>query len=160
MADHPLTYLIERFSTDERTLLARAQQLGATVPSHGPDGAASRRMAEACAVVRTRLEGLAAESDSASLAALERLAPELEAQARRAPDQFVRSVYGGAATRVAEIVARTLAAQSAALDDAAEGAADDEPVDDAIDDAFSDDELDDDELDDALDDALDGDPIA
>jgi hypothetical protein len=95
MADDPRSYLLDRFTTDAATLRARAAQLaGQPAPAHGPNAAASERMAEACDDVSTQLTGL------------DDLLPRLATLAERAGDAFVRSVYGGAATRIAEIVSK------------------------------------------------------
>jgi hypothetical protein len=53
------------------------------------------------------LNDLSAESDDEMLDALDDLGPELHALSERATDAFVRSVYGGAATRISEIVRKT-----------------------------------------------------
>ncbi len=141
MSDEPLAYLLHRFATDAATLRARAEQLSAKPPAHGPDAAASRRMADACDLVLAQLNSAAARAGDDLLGALEQLGPQLEAQAARAPDAYVRSVYGGAAARVQEVVVRT----RAALDDTA-------PDDDALDEESNDDDLDDDDFDDDVDD--------
>jgi len=108
MSDDPLTYLLDRFATDATTLRARAAHLaGKNAPEHGPDSDASLRMAEACEDVLALLNDLSAESDDEMLDALDDLGPELHALSERATDAFVRSVYGGAATRISEIVRKT-----------------------------------------------------
>ncbi len=108
MSDDPLTYLLDRFATDATTLRARAAHLaGQNAPEHGPDAAASVRMAEACESVLALLNELSTQNDDEMLDALDDLGPELHALSERATDAFVRSVYGGAATRIADIVQRT-----------------------------------------------------
>jgi len=108
MSDDPLTYLLDRFATDATTLRARAAHLtGQNAPEHGPDAAASVRMAEACENVLALLNELSTQNDDEMLDALDDLGPELHALSERATDAFVRSVYGGAATRIADIVQRT-----------------------------------------------------
>jgi len=137
MSDDPLTYLLDRFATDATTLRARAAHLtGQNAPEHGPDAEASIRMAEACEDVLALLNDLSTQNDEEMLDALDDLGPELHALSERATDAFVRSVYGGAATRVADVVQRTRRHD----DDAEDG--DDDDVDDladADDDDISDD---------------------
>jgi hypothetical protein len=131
MADDPRSYLLDRFSADAATLRARAAQLaGKPAPTHGPNAAASERMAEACDHVLALLGDLG-DSVAAQLAALDAVLPQLAALAERAPDAFVRSVYGGAATRIAEIVSKERAANDGDADD----------FDDAFDDDAEDDDL-------------------
>lgn len=150
MEDEPLAYLLHRFATDATTLRARADHLGAKTPEHGPDAAASRRMADACDDVLQRLNALATLSDDALLSALAALGPALESRASGASDAYVRSVYGGAAARVDDVVSRTRAAQTA--DDLPDDA------DELDDDLGDDDDLDDDDVDDDdLDERGDGD---
>ena len=147
MSDDPLAYLLDRFATDATTLRGRATHLtGKPAPPHGPDAAASRRMAEACDHVLQQLRPLAGLPMPALLEGLAQLGPELESRAARAPDAFVRSVYGGAATRVAEIVQRTRQAMDDGADDADDEASDSD-VDDDEDAEFDDDELDEDDED-------------
>jgi hypothetical protein len=141
MSDDPRSYLLDRFATDAATLRARASQLaGKPSPAHGPNATASERMAEACDHVATLLGDLG-DDVFGQLSALDNLLPRLAALAERAEDAYVRSVYGGAATRIAEIVAKERAALDIG-DDLALDAADDREADD---DAFDDTELDDDE---------------
>jgi hypothetical protein len=127
MANDPRSYLLDRFVTDAATLRARAEQLAATPPRHGPDAAASRRMATACDDIAARLRALPEEL-AAQLDGLDALGPALRALADRAPDAFVRSVYGGAATRIADVAGK----ERAALDGESpeDDARDDEGVDD------------------------------
>jgi hypothetical protein len=141
MADDPRSYLLDRFTADAVTLRARAAQLaGKPAPAHGPDAAASERMAEACDHVATLVASLH-EEVTEQLAALDDLLPRLAALAERATDAFVRSVYGGAATRIAEIVSKERADDG--LDEH-----DDELKSDAIDDDdIADRDADDDDLD-------------
>lgn len=107
MSDDALTYLLDRFATDAVTLRARTDLLrGKPAPEHGPDGNASREMAEACEQVIAMLKDLEQQSDEALLDALDALGPELHALSERAPNDFVRSVYGGAATRIEQVVQR------------------------------------------------------
>lgn len=107
MSDDPLTYLLDRFATDAVTLRARTDLLvGKPAPEHGPDGNASREMAEACEQVIAMLKDLEQQSDDELLDALDALGPELHALSERAPNDFVRSVYGGAATRIEQVVQR------------------------------------------------------
>lgn len=108
MSDDPLTYLLDRFATDATTLRARASHLaGKNAPEHGPDAEASLRMAEACEDVIALLNNISADNIDEMLDALDDLGPELHALSERATDAFVRSVYGGAATRISEIVRKT-----------------------------------------------------
>jgi hypothetical protein len=110
MADDPRSYLLDRFASDAATLRERAAQLaGKPSPAHGPDAVASERMAEACDHVGALLTDLS-EHVLEQLAALDELLPRLAALAERAEDAFVRSVYGGAATRISDIVAKERAA--------------------------------------------------
>jgi hypothetical protein len=108
MADDPCSYLRTRFTDDAATLRARATQLATgPAPRHGPDASASRAMAEACDAVVALLDGLDASSEfEEQLAALDALAPRLQALAEGAPDPHVRSVFLGACTRLGDIVAR------------------------------------------------------
>ncbi|HMS03657.1 MAG TPA: hypothetical protein PKE51_11810, partial [Gemmatimonadaceae bacterium] len=145
----PRAYLIDRFRGDATTLRARAaaQRQGAAAaartnaPRHGPDAAASERMALACEDLVARLERLP-DDLAGQLDGLDALGPALRALADRAPDPFVRSVYGGAATRVADIVARERAL--AAVDDDADVHPDD------ADDPAEQDDVDDDDLNEVL----------
>jgi len=140
MADDPRSYLLDRFTADAVTLRVRAAQLaGKPAPAHGPDAAASERMAEACDHVAMLIADLG-DSVPDQLMALDDLLPRLAALAERATDAFVRSVYGGAATRIAEIVSR-----ERAVDDEAEAGPEDDDAD--ADEAIDDDEFDDDDLD-------------
>jgi len=140
MADDPRSYLLARFTADAVTLRERAAQLaGKPAPAHGPNAAASERMAEACDHVASLIGDLSDEV-AEQLTALDDLLPEIAALSERAADAFVRSVYGGAATRIAEIVTKERTALNAYEADELE------PEDDADDaDAFDDDELDDDD---------------
>lgn len=162
----PRAYLIDRFRGDAATLRARAvtqrQAVGAAArtaaPRHGPDAVASERMAVACDDLVARLERLP-DDLAGQLDGLDALGPVLRALADRAPDPFVRSVYGGAATRVADIVARERALDDADADagdhpDGADGEADAMHADDI------DDEVDDDDLDDDVDDGHGDDDVA
>jgi hypothetical protein len=138
MSDDPRSYLLHRFLGDAATLRARAAQLAGAPPRHGPDAAASGRMARACDDVVAHLQPLPT-AVAGQLDALEQLVPRLRALADGAADPFVRSVYGGAATRIADIVTRERAL--AADDDAAGGpgdAADEDPAHDADEDADED----------------------
>lgn len=127
MSDDPLTYLLDRFATDATTLRARAAHLaGRNAPEHGPDADASIRMAEACEDVLALLNNLSTESDDEMLDALDALGPELHSLSERATDAFVQSVYGGAATRIAEIVRKTRGDED--IDDADVDADDDDIV--------------------------------
>jgi hypothetical protein len=143
MTADPRSYLLDRFRTDAETLRARAAQLaGKPAPTHGPDAAASHRMADACDHISALLEALP-EDVAGQLEALEQITMQLKPLVERAPDPFVRSVYGGAATRIADIVTRERSADDA-------GDADDEELaDEVIDDDLEvdDDEVDDDDLD-------------
>lgn len=142
MADDPRSYLLDRFTTDAVTLRARAAQLaGKPAPPHGPNAAASELMAEACDHVAMLIAELS-DHVSDQLAALDDLLPRLASLAEGAPDPFVRSVYGGAATRIAEIVSKERADESAELLDA-----DDDSEDAPDEDAFDDEEMDDEEPD-------------
>jgi hypothetical protein len=142
MADDPRSYLLDRFTADAVTLRARAAQLaGKPAPAHGPDAAASERMAEACDHVATLVAELR-EDVTEQLAALEAMLPRLAALAERATDAFVRSVYGGAATRVAEIVSKERADSGL---DGHETASDDLDDDDVDDDDIADRDTDDDD---------------
>jgi hypothetical protein len=133
MSADPLTYLLDRFATDAVTLRARAAHLaGASAPAHGPDAAASLRMAEACELVIAMLNDLSTETDDEMLDALDGLGPELHALSERAEDAFVRSVYGGAATRVSEIVRRSRGDEADGDDD--DDVDDDDLHDDVVDD--------------------------
>ncbi len=133
MSDDPLTYLLDRFATDATTLRARAAHLaGAAPPAHGPDAAASLRMAEACELVLAMLNDLSTETDDEMLDALDGLGPELHALSERAEDAFVRSVYGGAATRVSEIVRRTRGDDADADDDVDDDDLPDDVADDDV----------------------------
>ncbi len=127
MSDDPLAYLLDRFATDATTLRARAAHLaGKNAPEHGPDAEASIRMAEACEDVLALLNDIEVESDDEMLDALDDLGPELHALSERATDAFVRSVYGGAATRISEIVRKTHGDEDGDDDDA-----DDDDIPDA-----------------------------
>lgn len=144
MADDPRSYLLDRFTTDATTLRERAALLaGKPAPAHGPNAAASERMAEACDHVVTLISDLGNDVHE-QLERLDELLPQIAALAERATDAFVRSVYGGAATRIAEIVTKERSAL--APDDLPEADHDDDSATlDENDDAFEDDELDDDE---------------
>jgi hypothetical protein len=141
MADDPRSYLLNRFTTDAAALRARAAQLaGKPLPTHGPNAAASERMAAACDEIATLISALG-DLVPEQLTALDHLLPQLTALADSASDAFVRSVYGGAATRIAEIVRKERAHESIGHlsgEDEAEDIADGE--------GFDDDELDDDAL--------------
>lgn len=140
MTDDPRSYLLDRFTTDATTLRGRATLLaGKPAPAHGPNAAASERMAEACDHVVALLDDLS-DNVVEQLEGLDALLPQLAALAERATDAFVRSVYGGAATRIAEIVTKERSALAG--DDAPDA---DEGVLDDGDEPFDDDELDDDE---------------
>lgn len=105
MTAHPTAYLIDRFTTDASTLRARAAQLaGQQAPPHGPSAESSARMADACEEVLALLGSASAEDILAALDALNALRPTLDARALSAADPFVRSVYAGAAARIADIV--------------------------------------------------------
>ncbi len=107
MSHDVLTYLLDRFATDANTLRARAQMFaGKASPEHGPDSAASMEMADACDRIVAMLNDLSHDDEDELLDALDTLGPELHALAERAPDEYVRSVYGGAATRLQEVVMR------------------------------------------------------
>lgn len=142
MADDPRSYLHARFTADAVTLRERAASLaGKPAPAHGPNAEASERMAEACDQVASLLENLSDEVTE-QLTALDDLLPEIAALSERAEDAFVRSVYGGAATRIADIVTKERAALG--TDESLNG--DDRETDDETDDdAFDDDDLDDDD---------------
>jgi hypothetical protein len=143
MADDPRSYLLDRFTTDATTLRERAALLaGKPAPAHGPNAVASERMAEACDHVVTLIGDLGNDVHE-QLDGLDALLPQIAALAERATDAFVRSVYGGAATRIAEIVTKERSAL--ASDDLPEAEHDDAATLDDNDDAFEDDELDDDE---------------
>ncbi len=130
MSDDPLTYLLDRFATDATTLRARAAHLaGKNAPEHGPDTEASIRMAEACEDVLALLNDIEVESDDEMLDALDDLGPELHALSERATDAFVRSVYGGAATRISEIVRKTHGEEDG--EDGEDDDADDDDIPDA-----------------------------
>ncbi len=88
-------------------------------------------MAEACELVIAMLNDLSTETDDEMLDALDGLGPELHALSERAEDAFVRSVYGGAATRVSEIVRRTRGDETEGDDDDVD---DDDLHDDIVDD--------------------------
>lgn len=139
MTHDPRSYLLDRFLADASTLRTRAAELAAAPPRHGPDAAASERMARACDDVVSRLRALP-DDVAGQVAGLEALAPALRALSEQASDPFVRSVYGGAATRVGDIATQERAAMLDGDDDSIDDLAldDDEP--------FSDDELDDEEL--------------
>jgi len=142
MPDDPRSYLLDRFTADAVTLRERAAQLtGKPAPAHGPNAAASARMAEACDQVASLIGNLS-DQVAEQLTALDDLLPEIAALSERADDAFVRSVYGGAATRIADIVTKERAALSAFDLDEAEEPATDEETDDE---AFDDDDLDDDD---------------
>ena len=139
MTHDPRSYLLDRFLADATTLRERAAELAAAPPRHGPDAAASERMARACDDVVARLRALP-DDVVGQVAGLEALAPAFRALSERAPDPFVRSVYGGAATRVGEIATK----ERAAMHDDDDELADDLAQDD--DEAFADDDLDDEDL--------------
>lgn len=112
MTHDPRSYLLDRFGSDATTLRARAAELAAAPPRHGPDAAASERMARACDDVADRVRALP-DDVIGQLDGLEALAPVLRVLGEQAKDPFVRSVYGGAAARVSEIVAK----ERAVMDD-------------------------------------------
>ena len=157
----PLAYLTERFRNDADTLRQRAAAPAVAGPSRGPDAAASNRMANACDAVIARLRRadasrgaasgasdkavgsvLSGEPDETMLRHLTGVAEALAREAAGERDPWVRSVYGGAATRIADVVART----RAAWQDSAEVDTDHEMPDDLDDDPGDDlaDDLDDD----------------
>lgn len=141
MADDPRSYLLARFTADAVTLRERAAQLaGKPAPAHGPNAEASERMADACDHVASLIGNLSDEV-AEQLTALDDLLPEIAARSARAEDAFVRSVYGGAATRIAEIVTKERSALDAHEADALEP----EHEADADDDDVDDDDLDDDD---------------
>lgn len=109
-------YLHERFTSDATTLRERAAALakGAKIP--GPDAAMSRRMADACADVASRVETAAqGRSGDAVLEALLALVSPLLAHADRVTDApAVKAVYSGAATRIREVVEAERRAMSGA----------------------------------------------
>lgn len=147
MADDPLTYLLDRFATDATTLRARADHLaGRKAPEHGPDAAASIRMAEACEDVLALLNNLSVTAPDNVLDALEGLGPELHALSERATDAFVRSVYGGAATRISDVVQKSRSDEIEHDDDHDDAMVDENDGDDLDDDI--DDDIDDDDIDD------------
>lgn len=143
MADDPRSYLHARFTADAVTLRDRAVQLaGKPAPPHGPDAAASDRMAEACEQIAALIGNLGDDVNE-QLTGLDTLLPEIAALSERAEDAFVRSVYGGAATRITDIVTRERAALVA--DDLEPDATDDDEADDD-EDAFDDADFDDDDV--------------
>ncbi len=112
MADDPRTYLLDRFTTDAATLRERVAQLtGHKAPEHGPDAETSALMAEACDRVVEMLHDIPDDLDRGGLRdALLNLGPALHGHAERTSDPFQKSVYTGAAARIAEIVKRDAAA--------------------------------------------------
>lgn len=68
-------------------------------------------MADACDDVLALLATASTEDVLAALDALNALRPTLETRADGAPDPFVRSVYAGAAARIADIVAQESASE-------------------------------------------------
>ncbi len=138
MTADPRSYLLDRFRTDAETLRARAAQLaGKPAPAHGPDASASNRMADACDHISALLQALP-DDVAGQLSALEQITMQLKPLVERAPDPFVRSVYGGAATRIAEIVTKERTAEEDADEDAEL-----DPEDTDLDTADDDDEDDD-----------------
>lgn len=144
MTDTAREYLVNRFRTDAVALRERADSMsrGAKVP--GPDGATSRRMAEACDEVAGMVQALVSNGEAqAAVDALLALVPLLEQRSQQhAATPAVRSVYQGAATRIREVYE----AEQRSLDALAASGNDDEAPDGVGDGEFDDEELDDDDL--------------
>lgn len=124
-------YLQERFTSDAETLRERAAALAKGAQLPGPDAAMSRRMADACADVATRVEAAAhGRSGDAVLDALLALVAPLLAHANRVTDApAVKAVYSGAATRIQEVVEAERRAASGADHPDADDDGDDEEED-------------------------------
>lgn len=129
MAEDIRDYLIDRFSSDARTLRERAAALAEAKskgqkPAPGPDAGVSLAMAEACDEVVHLAHKLPEHAPLSDIIdALKLMLPELHSRANNSASQKsppVRSVYMGAGTRVQELIA---AEQNAASGTGAQNAA-------------------------------------
>ena len=112
----PRNYLINRFSSDAKSLRARSATLrdeAARGGSPGPDANASESMAAACDdVVAMLMESAPDKSVSVEIESLLQLLPRLkQLSATHSEVASVRAVYDGAAARIREIEAAERKAQ-------------------------------------------------
>lgn len=142
-------YLVHRFQTDATVLRERVALIARGTKVPGPDGATSKRMADACDEVVAMLMAIASNGDAdAELDAIVALVPLLELRAsEQQTNPAVRSVYAGAATRIREV--RSAEANSAQADGSGGGDRDeDDLADDEIEGGDDVADLDDDDVDD------------